>query len=373
MEIDHQQGLDKLRELLLPYSDQLRQEYFTLEARLLTNLGERRYGREDSNNAQYFRIIEALNIFLNEQLHLSSSFLDFCRPSAQALDPFGQLEIKGLSKYQRIEPWLEGDRLVVNGQEYGIDGPVQKQWMRQKSSLYLQAPGRHLQSGQKVWLKQCQIAHAHETALTLKRDLEKEGRLLLKLQESDLRNFPRWLGSESAQQSTTLVYERLAGRSLAMILSTTPKPLDYEATKRLLAGRHTLIKMLHTLHNKFKCSHRMLSPETLLLQVNSNRIILQDLGLATRTVQPDEGPQLYQAPEQRRGLPLPDYSTDIYQLGALFFYLLTGKHIADSPEADTSGLTTDLDGILRKAIAPRAEERWPDVYAFSQALRQLGY
>lgn len=373
MEIDHQRGLDKLRELLLPCSELVRQEYFTLEARLITNLSERRYGREDSNNAQYIRIIEALNIFLNGQLHLSSSFLDFCRPSETVLDISGQLESKTLSIPLGVVPWQEGDRFVVNGQEYGIDGPVQKQWMKQESSLYLQAPGRHLQTGQKVWLKQCQIAHAHEAALTLRRDLEKEGRLLLKLQEGDRRSFPRWLGSESTSQRTTLVYERLTGRSLAMVLSTVPKPLDYEATKRLLAGRHTLVKMLHTLHSKFKCSHRMLSPETLLLQTHSNRIILQDLGLATRTVQPGEGPQFYQAPEQLRGLPLPDNFTDIYQLGALFFYLLTGKHIADASTVNADSLTPELDGILRKATALRTRDRWPDVYAFSQALRQLGY
>jgi hypothetical protein len=95
--------------------------------------------------------------------------------------------------------------------------------------------------------------------------------------------------------------------------------------------------------------------------------------LAARSVQLGEGPQRFQAPEQLRGIPIPGQATDIYQLGALFYHLLTGKYITDAADCQESGLTPELDALLHKAAAPVSKDRWPNVYAFSQALRRIGY
>lgn len=374
MELDYDQGLERLRGLLPPDIPSMREKFSPLETRLMENLAERQYGRDDTNTAQRNRIIHELNKFMSRELHLSIHFIDLCKPDSQAYNAFDEqsTERQPTPRYQLV-PWQEGNKVSVQGQDYWIDSPMQRQWLNQARTLYQQAPGRHTQSGQKVWLKQCQISRSHEAALILKRDLEKEGRLLLKLQQEGQRDFPQWLGSENTTHSATLAYERLAGRSLAAAFDSLPKPLNSHTTRRLLAGRHTLIQMLYILHNKMNCVHRMLTPETLLLQTDSNRIILPDVGLATRTVQPGEGPQFYQAPEQLRGLPVPDRTTDIYQLGALFYHLLTGQHITDTVTAQASGLTPELDMLLRKAAAPFPRDRWPNVHAFSQALHQLGY
>lgn len=376
MELDYLRGLQRLREFLPQNDVSAREEFFLLETRLRRNLADRqRFGRDDTNDVQFARIVDTLDAFLNERLRLSVHFIDICKSNGaddKTLDEVDSGPLLSAPRRQ-LTPWQEGDSISVQGQDYWIDGPVQKQWFNHEHVLYQRAPGRHRQTGQKVWLKQCQSPHSPESAGTLKRDLEKEGRLLLKLQQAGQRDFPRWLGSENTQQSAALVYERLTGRSLAAAFGALPKPLDRQATRRLLAGRHTLMQMLHALHTRMHCSHRLLTPETLLLQAGSNKILLLDVGLAARTVQPGEGPQDYQAPEQRRGLPAPDRATDIYQLGALFYHLLTGHYITDAETVQESSLLPELATILRRATAPNPRDRWPDVYAFSQALRQSGY
>ncbi len=376
MEIDYGQGLKRLRELLSRNNASALQEFHLLQARLIDNLADQRsYGRDDTNSSQRARIIASLNSFLVEQLHLSISFIDLCALNNQTDKTFDEPDINSLPLPSRDQLvfWQTGDKVSVQGQDYWIDSPVQKQWFDQQRALYQQAPGRHAQTGQKVWLKQCQTSLLDEATFTLKRDLEKEGRLLLKLQQEGQRDFPRWLGSENTVQSATLVYERLSGRSLATVFGTLPKPLDQHTTRRLLVGRQPLVQMLHVLHTKLHCSHRMLTPETLLLQANSHKIILSGIGLAARTVQIGEGPPLYQAPEQIHGLPVPDRATDIYQLSTVFYHLLTGQYITDATTAQESHLTPELDRILRKAASPNPRDRWPDVHAFSQALRQSGY
>jgi hypothetical protein len=375
IDIDYMRGLKQLHALLPPDNPSIRDQFLSLDARFSTHLEEGQYGHDDTYRTEHNRIIDALNKFMDKQLHLSISFIDLCASnyvSSHTLDELLTEPSPPLDRYQ-LTPWQNGDQLSIQGQVYGIDGPVQKQWLDQRGALYLQAPGRHEQTGQKVWLKQCQVSRAHNATLTLKKDLAKEGRLLLKLQQEGQRDFPRYLGSEDTRHSTTLVYEILAGRSLATTFDSAPKPLDLQATKRLLAGRHTLLQMLHTLHTRMNCAHRMLTPETLLLQIHSNRIVLSDVGLAASTVQRGEGPQFYQAPEQLSGLPVPDRATDIYQLGALFYHLLTGQHITEPATDQASGLEPELEMLLRKAAAPIPRDRWPNVHTFSQALRQLGY
>ncbi len=310
---------------------------------------------------------------MRRELHLSIHFIDLCKSDYPARDLLDEPPVASAppASARQFTPWQVGDKLTVQGQDYYIDGSVQSQWLKQEDTLAQQAAGRQAGSGQKVWLKQCQVGRAHEAALALKRDLEKEGRLLQELRREGQRDFPQPLGNESSSQSAVLVFEMLAGRSLAATFATTPKPLDHQATRRLLSGRHTLVQMLHALHKK-NCAHRMLTPETLLIQPGSHKIILAHVGLAACTVRPGEGPERYQAPEQLRGLPVPNHLTDIYQLGALFYHVLMGQLMTEA-SVDQSGLPPALDALLRKAAAPIPRNRWPDVHAFSHALRQLGY
>lgn len=375
MELDYGQGLQRLEKQLPPNNSRTTEKFDTLKNRLTINLYEcERYGRDAANTVQLNHIIDDLDTFIDKDLHLAIRFLDLCKCSGVARDQPVEPQNRpaGSETEHKLALWRAGDKLSVQGEDYYLDGSIQVQWLNAGGALFQRASGRQARSGQRVWLKQCQLARAQGAALTLKRDLEKEERLLLDLQREGQRDFPRALGRESNAQRTILIHELLSGRSLASAFDGLPKPLDQQATRRLLTARHTLIQMLNTLHKK-KHAHRMLTPETLLLRPGSNKIILVDTGLAARTIQPGEGPQFYQSPEQVRGLPAPNYSTDIYQLGALFYDLLTGRPITEAASSQESGLEPALDALLRKAAAPFPGDRWPNVYAFSNALRQLGY
>jgi hypothetical protein len=83
----------------------------------------------------------------------------------------------------------------------------------------------------------------------------------------------------------------------------------------------------------------------------------------------------YRAPEMSgRGAFLSYPSTDLYAVAGLLYRLVMGEH----PETDLNKLQSgirslekDLGGFLAKAMHPRAEERFQDASAFSDALWEL--
>ncbi len=140
--------------------------------------------------------------------------------------------------------------------------------------------------------------------------------------------------------------------------------------------------------------HRDLKPSNILIAKDGTPI-LTDFGLAHihedsehLTGDATVGTPAYMAPEQA----VPELGpvterTDIYSLGVVLFQMLTGRlplegpvhHIIlhhhlrkplPAPSEFHAGLEPALDAIVRKATAPRPEDRYPDVRAFTQALTQ---
>jgi serine/threonine protein kinase len=97
-----------------------------------------------------------------------------------------------------------------------------------------------------------------------------------------------------------------------------------------------------------------------------------------------KGNAFFMAPEQARGQTL-DGRTDLFSLGMVAYYLLTGRPLYDAPGSAeafyqaTAGLTADhlallralpapMPQILEKALSLDPSGRYPDARAFADAL-----
>lgn len=145
--------------------------------------------------------------------------------------------------------------------------------------------------------------------------------------------------------------------------------------------------------------HRDIKSSNVLLEMRRNGppyAYLADFGLV-RTIQQDTlqqtgvtlpldqvpGTPHYMAPEQTRGIATP--ATDIYALGVLLYQMLTGELPYDDPDdiavikmhlhapvpnpcdMDAS-IPSELGAVVTHAMAKRAEQRFPDVSAFREAV-----
>ncbi len=78
-EIDYVHGLQRLQLLVEQYSPALKEDFLTLEMRLLDNLNdEAKYGSTETSRADRARIVNALNDLV-KRAGLESSFNDLCR------------------------------------------------------------------------------------------------------------------------------------------------------------------------------------------------------------------------------------------------------------------------------------------------------
>jgi streptogramin lyase len=128
--------------------------------------------------------------------------------------------------------------------------------------------------------------------------------------------------------------------------------------------------------------HRDVKPANVLLG-QGEHVYLSDFGLSKRTLSVDGetgsgqwvGTLDYVAPEQIRG-ERPDARADVYALGGVLYFALTGgapfprdgdeaklwAHLREPPPRPSDqveGLPPDLDGVVARAMAKRAADRFP--------------
>lgn len=186
-----------------------------------------------------------------------------------------------------------------------------------------------------------------------------------------------------------IVMRYMAGGSLADRLTNGPLPLsEIDIVLQRLAG------VLDEIHGN-GIIHRDFKPGNILFN-KSGDAFLSDFGIAKNLDNPSGftatdvilGTVDYMSPEQIQSSKNLDGRTDIYALGIVLFYMLTGAlpfkretvvgtamaHLSDPiPTVQTKlpSLTPDWDAIFAKALAKDREDRYAKAGELAEAVSQL--
>jgi serine/threonine-protein kinase len=144
--------------------------------------------------------------------------------------------------------------------------------------------------------------------------------------------------------------------------------------------------------------HRDLKPANILVAILGGKCDVPkvlDFGLVKLTANPDaphltadytvSGTPQYMSPEQATASPDVDGRTDIYSLGAILYFMLTGRppfegksptelmiaHARDPvvpPSRHRAEIPAEIDAIVVRCLAKKPEERYPDTRALAMAL-----
>ncbi|MCA9494941.1 MAG: serine/threonine protein kinase, partial [Myxococcales bacterium] len=188
-----------------------------------------------------------------------------------------------------------------------------------------------------------------------------------------------------------VVMELLEGRTLASALR---RPMDPEEAARIGIG---VARGLRHAHEQ-GLIHRDVKPHNVMLVRDDDgreQPKLMDFGLV-KSVRSDEdsmtmvgqfmGTPAFMAPEQARGREI-DARADLYSLGVMLFRMLTGvlPYEADHPLAMAMAhqsepiprmadaapdvrVPPELEAVVRKAMAKKPDDRWPDAATLADAL-----
>ena len=275
------------------------------------------------------------------------------------------------------KPWKETDLIQIKDRSYMLyDAGVKETRSSDHSAIWRKAKALDLDTNRPVLLKQVSILKPTNISNELHDILIKEHRLLLQLEPHNV--FPHAYmidESESTSPHITIVYDGLTGLSLQETFGPSGLPLGQASIAQLLRRIIPLCRALGELHRQ-DCAHRSLSPDNIIIPERGSEARLQDLGLAVWRYKQGEGIAPYQAPEQltQTNLTLPGPHTDVYQLGAILYFLITGQLRSAStpgskPSTYNQAVSPKLDAALIRAVALQPKERL-NIYEFSQALRQ---
>jgi hypothetical protein len=228
-----------------------------------------------------------------------------------------------------------------------------------------------------VWLSQVELRQETAAADSAARGLTRERELLRELQGRDP-GFPRIRGFVRESGTVTLVtaWPESAGgpcETLAGWIPQRGEVIDRWRTRQTLHGLAGLCRTLAALHGR-GATHRLLTPAGL-LRFDDGRLMLRDLGLAGTAYRPGEGPDGYQAAEQRvrSNGPVGPW-TDVYQVAALAYHLVTGfppDPAIPLPVRGTGAGIQDRAAAAIDAGLVVVPERRPDLRTLAEAFRAV--
>src|SRR5688572_3185417 len=185
------------------------------------------------------------------------------------------------------------------------------------------------------------ILHRRVGDTRLRERLLQEGRALAKIQHN---NVVRVLGIEAHGDRVGLCMEFVRGKTLADVVRGQHK---LSAAEAVLIGED-LCRALSAVH-RAGFIHRDVKAKNV-MRDDTGRIVLMDFGTGrsaeAQNTNDRAGTPLYMAPEVLEGEQA-SVRSDVYSLGVLLYYLVTGEYPVNAPSIDE----------LRKAHAQR-EHRW---------------
>jgi len=220
-------------------------------------------------------------------------------------------------------------------------------------------------------------------------------RFLREAQTAAQLNHPNIVPIFSVDERAGVVYFVMAlveGESLGSRLARERRPPVNDVTRTL----REVADALGYAHAR-GIVHRDIKPDNILLEAATGRAMVTDFGIA-RAAEGDSrltvtgiavGTPTYMSPEQALGERDVDGRSDQYSLAVVAYQMLTGqppfaatntpamllKHISEPP-APLSELRPDLPpGLIvsvERALAKKPAERWPNAYAFRDALTAEG-
>ena len=295
------------------------------------------------------------------------------RPSGQAVAPINVAPAA-------VESWQGGAEVRIGDHEYLlVDDDHLLELTTATGAVIRQARGlRNTSRSAHVWLRQ---VRARSSTAELDALVAEQA---LRIDLPAVRGLPTLAQFHRDERVASLVYGWPTSRSTGAPCDTLAAlgggrlPMDRVRVCRLFTGMAGLCSALTALHDR-GLAHRYLLPAGI-IEHDDGTLVLRDLGLAARKYESGDAPPGYGAPEQsRRSLHRPGPGTDVFQLGAVTYHLITGHLPNPVNPLPLNHFRPDLpdrcgvavDAALRAEPAAR-----PDARALGQefraACRELG-